>query len=225
MSIDSLIDLSMLDAVIFDMDGLLVDSEPFWQKAERAVFESIGVSLSESMLLETTGLRIDEVVKYWAQRFAWNSDFTHEQIVAQVIERMSFYLATEAKAMAGVYEVLEFFKQRGTPMAIASSSSLALIQIVVKSLHIASYFQVLQSAEFEIYGKPHPGVYLSACAALGVDPVRTLALEDSINGVLSAKAAKMKVIAVPSKHDFMRSEFMIADKILPSLIPLIDAIA
>ena len=102
-------------------------------------------------------------------------------------------------------------------MALASSSSMSLIEAVVDKLNIRMYFDVLWSAEFEPYGKPHPGIFLTTAAKLQVDPKECIVFEDSINGVISAKAARMKCIAIPEEATFNDPRFAIADSKLRSL--------
>ncbi len=119
--------------------------------------------------------------------------------------------------MPGVRETLEAVSGAGYPLAIASSSSSEIIAAVLDTLGIAAYFQVAQSAEHEPYGKPHPGVYIEAARRLDVAPWRCLAFEDSPNGVIAAKAARMRCIAVPDPALQNDRRLQAADLILPSL--------
>jgi len=206
----------MLEAAIFDMDGLLVDSEPLWCRAEQQVFPKVGLHLTEEMCRRTTGVRLDEVVRYWFSRQPWSGP-TVEEIEAQIIAVVCQLVASEARPMAGVEPVLAFFRQRGFRIALASSSSSRLIQVVVDRFALGAYFDLLQSAETEPYGKPHPGVFLTAARRLGVEPTRCLAFEDSLTGLIAAKAARMKVVVVPAPQDFGQSRFDLADLQLRSL--------
>ena len=122
-----------------------------------------------------------------------------------------------AQAMTGVHASLDFFKQQKIKMAVASSSAMRLIKATVKKLKIESYFDLLVSAEHELYGKPHPAVFLRTAEMLGVRPENCLVLEDSFNGLLAAKAAKMKCAIVPYPEDFNNPRFIIADWKLKSL--------
>jgi HAD superfamily hydrolase (TIGR01509 family) len=208
-----------IKAVIFDMDGLLINSEPYWKMAEKKVFGQYGLDLSDELLRQVMGFRLSEVVKHWYTHKPWpNADFkaTEEAILNDVTER----ILAHAEAMPGVYEVLEKCRLAGYKMAIASSSAMRLIEAVVNKLNIRNYFDVMWSAEFELYGKPHPGIFLSTANKLQTAPENCLVFEDAINGVLAAKAAKMYCIAVPEEATYHDLRFAIADKKIKSLIQL-----
>ena len=119
--------------------------------------------------------------------------------------------------MPGVHETLEALAAAGYPLAIASSSSSEIIAAVLETLDIGGYFRVTQSAEHEPFGKPHPGVYIEAARRLGIEPWRCLAFEDSPNGVIAAKAARMTCIAVPDRALAADRRFGAADLVLSSL--------
>lgn len=204
-------------AVIFDMDGLLIDSEPLWEQAEIATFTRLGVPLTSSMCRETRGLRIDEVVKYWFARYPWDSNGT-DQVEAEIIQKLIDLIRAEGTAKPGVKEVVQVCQSMKLPMSIASSSHAAVISAVVEKLNIGNYIQIAYSAEHEQYGKPHPGVYLTTAQKLGVEPLNCVAIEDSLNGVLAAKAARMKCIAIPESDVRDDKRFCIADAVLSSLL-------
>lgn len=207
----------MIKAVIFDMDGLLINSEPFWEKAEIATFATVGVTLTPAMTKQTMGMRVDEVVDYWYRQFPWETP-TQDVVVSALIQRVIAFIKEQGAAMPGVYDVLNLCKQRGMPIAIASSSLMPIIDAVVEKLGIAQYFDVIHSAQHEPYGKPHPGVFITAAEKLGYAPDQCLIFEDSINGVIAAKAARALCAAVPDESVRGNTRFAIADLVLESLV-------
>ncbi|MDR9402683.1 MAG: hexitol phosphatase HxpB [Halothece sp. Uz-M2-17] len=207
----------MVKAIIFDMDGLLIDSEPFWQQAEIEVFADVGLNLTRELCRQTMGLRIDEVVNYWYQKFPWQT-ISQEEIAQRIVQRVVELIETQGVPRQGVYPLLNFLRNTTLPLALASSSDYVLIEAVMNCLDLQNQFQVIYSATDEAYGKPHPAVYLTTAQKLGVTPSHCLALEDSLNGVLSAKAAKMRCYAIPEGHPNSDPRFIIADEIFPSLV-------
>jgi mannitol-1-/sugar-/sorbitol-6-/2-deoxyglucose-6-phosphatase len=208
--------MTQFDAVIYDMDGLLINSEPFWREAEMKVFATVGLHLTEDDCLQTTGYRFDEVVEHWWHRQPWIGK-TKQQIHDEVIDEMESAITHHAKEMAGVHASLEFFKSEGVKLALASSSAMRLIKATVRKLKLESYFELLVSAEHETHGKPHPAVFIRTAETLQVRAERCLVIEDSFYGLLAAKAAKMKCIAVPDAGCFDDPRFVIADWKLKSL--------
>lgn len=208
----------MIEAVIFDMDGLLIDSEPFWQEAEIEVFSEVGIQLTHDMCTRTIGMRTNEVVEYWFHRQPWDKrQHSLEAVTEGIIDRVIDMINRQGQALPGAEDVLHFVAQKDVGIALASSSNYRLIEAVLKKLNISEYFQAIHSAQDEQYGKPHPATYLGAAAKLGISPKRCLALEDSLFGVLAAKAASMKCIAVPEPRLAGDQRFAIADLILPTL--------
>lgn len=216
MTISSETILDSIEAVIFDMDGVLIDSEPFWREAEIEVFKQVGVQLTEKMCLETMGLRVDELVNYWYRKHPW-SDFEADVLENQIIESMVDRIELDGAAKDGAIQTIEFFKARDLKLALASSSPYRIIKAVINRLKISEKFECIYSAEEEKYGKPHPGVYLTTAQKLGVSPSACLAIEDSFNGVLAAKAARMVCVAVPEFSIPPDPRFVIADLMLNSL--------
>lgn len=206
----------MSKAVIFDVDGLLVNSEPYWREAKIDLFEPLGVPITMENVDDTMGLRADESVNYWFRKYPWEGP-TEKEVTEQLIDAMVNHLETAEIMLPGVIETISIVEQAGLPMAIASSSPSRLIQAVTKSLGIEDKLSVVHSAEHETYGKPHPAVYIAAADQLGVSPEDCIAFEDSPNGLLAAKSAKMVCIAVPEAGTHEDPRFGIADKVLVSL--------
>ena len=139
------------------MDGLLIDSEPLWQEAEQRVFRTVGIDLSYEQTLETTGLRVDEVVEYWFSRQAWDENIiSKKQLDINIVTEVKKLILEKWETKPWVHSILKFLKSKNLPMAIASSSEYSIIHTVVEKLWIQEYFECIYSAEEEKYWKPHP---------------------------------------------------------------------
>ena len=205
------------------MDGLLIESSPFWIKAELQVLNELGVPLTAEMTKETpSGLREDEIVKYWYERYPWH-DVSIEDATSKIERQVADYVRVSGEAMAGVSDVIKLCKSEYLPLAIASSSSLLTINAVMDKLNITNDISVVCSAYDETHGKPNPAVYLTALRELNLrfnndlHADECLVFEDSLNGVKAAKAAGMKCIAIPKKSLQNDEQFNIADITLHSL--------
>ncbi len=197
-------------ALIFDMDGVLIDSEPLWHEAEIAVFGEAGLELTPEDCLQTTGLRVDEVVAYWCERHPHLAP-RREILVASILDRLVDLMSRRGTPKPGVDEVLDLARSRGLRLALASSSPYRVIHAVLDALGLHSAFEVIHSAEEEAWGKPDPAVYLTTARKLRIEPERCIAVEDSPNGLLSAKAAGMKCIVVPEFALRADPRFALAD--------------
>lgn len=206
----------MIDAVIFDMDGLLLNSEFYWQKMEIKLISEVGITVTPEMQKNTLGFRTDEMLRYWYNFKPWdNPDFKkmEQQYEKSVLD---FYL-NESELMDGAIYILDFFRDKKLKLGLASSSPLLLINAFLKRFDLKSRFEVICSAESEEFGKPHPVVYVKTARMLGVHPSSCLAFEDSFFGLLAAKSAMMKVVVVPDSKHFDDPRFVIADLKLDSL--------
>ena len=197
-------------AVIFDMDGVLIDSEPLWKIAMLDVFSSLGSTLTAEDFQRTVGLRIDQVVEYWNHEDQWGIDDIH-LVVDQIIDQMVVLIAENPFPLPGVIDTLNYLSETDIKIGLATSSPQRLIDAVLKYLNMAHYFDAVHSAEFERYGKPHPDVYLKTAESLGVKPNKCLVIEDSFNGVISGKAAMMSVVCIPEKTHFPNPKLIVAD--------------
>jgi sugar-phosphatase len=198
------------------MDGLLINTEPYWQKTELQLSAELGIQLTEEMQKETLGLRTDEQIMHWYLHKPWpDPDF--KKIENRFDEIILNYFLEEAELMEGAEYILNFFSSTGLKMALASSSSYSLINAFLDRFGFRNFFQCLHSAQEEKHGKPHPEVYLKTAAKLGEKPSTCLAFEDSLHGVVAARAARMKIVAVPDKKHFDDPGYGIADLKLKSL--------
>lgn len=212
-----------IEAVIYDMDGVLINSEPLWREAEIATFENVGLSFTEAMCKETMGMRTHEVILYWYDKLPWEG-YTTDQVEKDLLQRVTQLIQEKGMIMQGVISSLDFFKSKGYKIALASSSNMSLINAVIKKLNITSYFECVHSAENLNYGKPHPEIFINAANDLKVKPTNCLVIEDSFHGLLAAKSALMKTVVVPDEESWNDPRFIIADHKLNNLteIPLLD---
>ncbi len=209
-------------ATIFDMDGLLIDSEPLWHEAEIEILGDLGVPLRPSACRQTKGMFVNEVTRYWYERFPWRGPGPDE-VAVTVVDRVMDLVVAKGRLKPGVTEALALCDRHGLARALASSSEYRLIELVLSHFGLASSFPVVVSAEDEPYGKPHPGVFLTTAARLETAPDRCVVWEDSPAGVLAAKAARMACIAVPEAVERGRASFAIADVVLDSLVQADEA--
>ena len=200
------------------MDGLLVESESRWRQAEREVCHDLGLSLTDVDFDRTMGVRMREVAELWFQWEPWTGPST-EEVAHRVTDRV-VELCQGIEPLPGVLEAIELFALSGLRLAVCSSSDLSMIKAILTSMGLAGRFEVVHSAENDAYGKPHPLPYLETAAELGLDPKRCVALEDSVAGTISAKAAGMRVVSVPDPVVRGSAQFGIADVVLESLTQL-----
>jgi mannitol-1-/sugar-/sorbitol-6-/2-deoxyglucose-6-phosphatase len=213
--------LMKFKAVIYDMDGVLIDSEPLWKIAMEEVFKEVGCSLTRKDFEKTVGLRLDEVISYWFQHAPWEGPGP-EIVLQEIVKKMIVLIRQHGEPLPGVLESLAFFKEKGFKIGLATSSYEILIDTVLEVLQIKSFFDKTHSAEHEKYGKPHPAVYLHTAKELGVSPLECLVIEDSINGVIAGKAARMHVICIPEKTHTPNPKLIIADENFDNLSELVN---
>jgi HAD superfamily hydrolase (TIGR01509 family) len=206
----------MIRAAIFDMDGLLIDSEPLWTRAEIEAFAAVGIELDREKCAQTVGQGLEEVVRFRYNQQPWTGK-SLEEVGLLIHRRMLELLAAEGRPMPGALEAVEFFKDKGLKLGLATSSDRGLIDAALSALDLKNVFDHLQSGSDLEHGKPHPLVYLVTAEKLGVPPAGCLALEDSIPGLISAKAAGMKAVAVPEPRLLGDPRFGIADVVLQTL--------
>lgn len=206
------------EAIIFDMDGVLIDSEPIWRKVEFRIFADLGVPLTSVEETHVTmGLRCDEVTEYWYTRYPWPT-MSKDAVTQKIIEEVISDIKKQGVAMQGAHDAILAAKLVSNYTAIASSSPLLMIEAVVGGLQLPS-LDILHSAENEAKGKPSPDVYLTTAKKLGADPRKCIAIEDSVNGIKSAKAAGMYCIAVPDTRYLSHEEAgAYADVVVQNLV-------
>lgn len=207
--------MAKIKAVLFDMDGLMIDSEPLHLQAFNSVLEKYGKHLTEEENTkryigtpDVDGAR-DMVIRF-------NLPISAEELVLAKREKTKQLLRNNIVAQLGLMELLTELKKGGYKIAIASSSQLETIEIIVDELKVTSLIDASSSTGEVKRGKPAPDVYLLAAKKLGVEPLECLVLEDAPKGVQAGKAAGMKVFAIPSEYT-KGEDFSLADKVLNSL--------
>ena len=212
-----------IEAVVLDMDGLLMDTEPVWRVAEVAVFTALGVELTEEELMGSMGQTIAAVVPVWRLREPAHGvgarRLTDVEVQERIIEMVAAEVAATGVPMPGVTDAIALLRRLGLPVAIASGSPPRMIEVVTERLGLG-WIEVRCSAMDEPRSKPAPDVYLTAARRLGVRPERCVAIEDSPSGVLSAKAAGMLCIAVPDPLMEGDPAYAEADLVLGALTEL-----
>ncbi|MBG6028874.1 MULTISPECIES: hexitol phosphatase HxpB [Proteus] len=206
-----------IEAAIFDMDGLLIDSEPFWQRAEHEVFAELGVDLSlASAMPDMVGLRINEVIDLWYKASPWQG-VSKQEAKQKMVSRVVKLVEETKPLLPGVEHALELCKSSGLKIALASASPDFMLERVLELFNIRHYFSAVVSADELPHSKPHPEVYLNAAKALNLDPIHCVSLEDSRNGMIACKGARMRSIVVPATEQFNDKQWGLADVKIASL--------
>ena len=179
------------------MDGVLIDSEPFWEEAGKETLAKFDIILNAEQYMSTTGLRTREWIDWWFTYFNIDKRFSKEaeiSIVSKAIEKIHDHATT----MPGVDYIFQFFTERNFTIGLATSSPVALIDVVTAKLKIRQFIKAYSSAEELPHSKPHPQVYLNCADKLNVSALECVCFEDSFNGMISAKAARMKCVVIPA---------------------------
>ena len=201
----------MIVAVVFDLDGVIVDSEQVWDEVRQAYTEEAGGHYGPAAARDMQGMSSLEWSRYMAEKLGVPG--TQAEINAAVVKRMLERYGEDPPLIPGAADVVREVAQRWL-VAIASSSNPELIEVVVRTSGLGDVFGIAVSSEEVGRGKPAPDVYLEAARRLGVEPTQCGAVEDSHNGIRSAKAAGMFVVAVPNPHFPPDDEAMAAAEVV-----------
>jgi sugar-phosphatase len=208
-------------ASIFDMDGLLVDSEILWHRAELEILVPLGAPIDAGATRATKGMFVREVVAHYHALAPWDAP-TIDDVVDLVLDRVGALVEDVGRLLPGATRALSLCAALG-PIALASSTPSRLIDRTLQHFGLDTSFEVVHSAEDEPHGKPDPGVFLTTARMLGVAPSACLVFEDSAAGVAAATAAEMGCVAVPASDEASRSSFDDATLVLSSLADLDEA--
>jgi HAD superfamily hydrolase (TIGR01509 family) len=187
----------MIEAVVFDLDGLLLDSEQVWDEVREELVRERGGRWHDRAQKDMMGMSSPEWSGYMHEQLGLTA--SPEEIAAEVVRRMEARYRERLPIVPGAREAVERLAARW-PLGLASSSNRPLIDLALDISGLASYFRTTVSSEEVARGKPAPDVYLEAAKRLGVDPANAAAIEDSHNGILSAAAAGMSVVTIPNRR-------------------------
>ena len=208
----------MIDAVVFDLDGVIVDSEQVWDEVRQIYTREVGGTFTEEATRAMMGMSSPEWSRYMSESL--DVPGTPEEINADIVERMLDRYGEAPPLIPGSVDAVRRIGARW-PLAIASSSNPELIEVVLRVAGLDSLFRTAVSSQEVARGKPAPDVYLEAARRLGAEPGRCAAVEDSHAGIRSAKAAGMLVLAVPNLHFPPDDEALAkADVVLGSIVEL-----
>jgi HAD superfamily hydrolase (TIGR01509 family) len=205
----------VVNAVVFDMDGVLVDTEQDWDAARRQVAEAWGGRWRAEATADMMGMSAPEWSRYMHDELGVEAEpeEINRRVVAEVLERVGRGPPLLPGAGATVQSVAARW-----PLGLASSANRPVIEAVLDVSGLAPFFAAVISSEEVARGKPAPDVYLAAAEALGVEPHTAVAVEDSSNGIRSAAAAGMTVVAVPNAHYPPDAEALaVADHVIDAL--------
>ena len=187
----------MIAAVVFDLDGVIVDSEQVWDDVREEYVRETGGKYTAAATRDMMGMSSVEWSRYMADELGVPG--SPEEINAEIVRRMLARYGDAPPLIDGAVEAVHMAAARW-PLAIASSSNPELIEVVLRAAGLREFFPVTVSSQEVARGKPAPDVYLEAADRLAVEPARCAAVEDSHNGIRAAKAAGMRVVAVPNPH-------------------------
>jgi HAD superfamily hydrolase (TIGR01509 family) len=211
----------VIDGVVFDLDGVLLDSEQVWDSVREELVLERGGRWHDQAQRDMMGMSSLEWSRYLHDELGVPDP--PEELSAEVVRRLESRYREHLPVLPGAREAVERLAARW-PLALASSSNRELIDLALELLGVRHLFAATVSSEEVARGKPAPDVYLEAALRLGVDPVRAAAIEDSHNGIRAAKAAGMRVIAIPNEHFPPDEEALAqADVVLDSLAELTPA--
>jgi HAD superfamily hydrolase (TIGR01509 family) len=187
----------VIEAFVFDLDGVLLDSEQVWDEAREQLANERGGRWHPEAQREMMGMSSPEWSRYMHDVIGLPEP--PEEINREVVQRLAAIYRNHLPVITGAREAVERMAARW-PLGVASSSNRELIELVLELVGVDQLFAALVSSEEVAHGKPAPDVYLEAARRLGIDPTNAAAVEDSYNGILAAKAAGMCVLAIPNAH-------------------------
>jgi HAD superfamily hydrolase (TIGR01509 family) len=211
----------MIEAVVFDLDGVLIDSEPVWEEVRRGLVAERGGHWAADAQRRLMGMSTPEWARYLSEDLGVG--LPPDEVASLVVERMAARYRERIPFLPGAVEAVRSLAARW-PLGLASSAPATLIETVLQAADLRSYFKVAMSTEQVPHGKPAPDIYLAVTAGLGVSPAACAAVEDSSNGLRSAAAAGLHVIAIPHpRYPPDPDALALASLVMPALTDLTPA--
>jgi mannitol-1-/sugar-/sorbitol-6-/2-deoxyglucose-6-phosphatase len=195
-----------VEAIFFDMDGVLIFSEPYWREAEHKIYKDrYNIELTVEDVNNSTGLKTTEVVQMHSLKYKLNSNA--EELGHEIEKEVVKLVLEHGKPMEGLIELAEWIKEQGWRRCLVTSSSQYVYEHIVKFVGLDGFFEKKFTAYDELWGKPNPAVYNSAMDYLNLPKENIIVLEDSMNGVKAAYAAGLNVLGLPEEHNKSNPEY------------------
>lgn len=207
----------MIEGVVFDLDGTLIDSEPIWQDEEVRLINSLGLHITREDIHKTKGLASIDAMTYWL-KIINNRSLSAKEVTETYNTNVLENLKKNVQLKQGVQELIGFWKSTGLPMAIASASPEFMVMAMVDKFNFNKIFSEVLSGDDVKHAKPHPEIYIKVTKRLGIDPVFSVAFEDTFTGLLAAKAARMKAVAMLDEGQVGDTKYDFADLKLESFL-------
>ncbi len=203
-----------MKAAIFDMDGLLIDSEKHWITVDHQIWKELGLTIDDAMQKRLTGLNLKDS---FALALEYKPDLSWDEMIAKYDEAAVKIYTEKTNLLPGVVNLLTKIKDGNLSCALASSSSLDWIEMVMKRFDLEKFFEIkFSSRSMNLPGKPLPDIYLAVMKEMGVEPHESIVFEDSVYGVQAGKKAGAYTVAVPNP-EWNSGDYSMADLVLQSL--------
>ena len=208
--------MGKVKAIIFDMDGVLIDSEPSWGQASMEVMQEVGIPYSTDDVLRYQGVRIGDIVS-----MVWDAHpcekYTKSDVEQMICTSVSELVLEKGVVLPGIGHILDIVEKEKLLLGVATSTPYEVAINFLRRVGITEKINVLCTGDKVTYGKPHPQIYIMCAEQLGVKPSECIVFEDSVNGVIAAKAATMYTVAIPAPSAFNDKRYGVADEKIHSL--------
>ncbi len=191
----------MKKGMIFDMDGLSIESEPYWEEAKIKIFKSYGCYLDKDICNQTTGLKMLDALDFWRDNGVFSSEDDNDTVSNKIVSEAEAMILQKSTLKEGILELMSKAKNDGRKIAVCSSSSMFLITSILEKMKLSNLVDVVHSATESKNGKPFPDPYLDTAEKIGVKPENCIGLEDSVVGATASKSAGLFTIAIPEFID------------------------